>query len=178
MYKIIWEKWHDPLSKFAKKNGDDDDDSFGGSNGSIMITQMGILRIDPNTLASNNVNFWEGNTNFDINKKVFKAIEKVPGVETLRLLTRYKFVTSFGKSFNEEEVKRNIDKLFGTSDNTKFNRIQYFIDMVKNKNDNWAVFHLQNGTIEYYSNDNRDNVLQIIENYKKIKGTKIYTSWD
>jgi hypothetical protein len=51
---------------------------------------------------------WELNLNFLITMDLQEEIEKVPGVEILNILTPYKMQIAFGKLFDQNDVRRNI----------------------------------------------------------------------
>lgn len=51
---------------------------------------------------------WELNLNFPIIASLHEEIEKVPGVEILLTFTPYKIQLGFGKLFDQNDVRRNI----------------------------------------------------------------------
>ena len=53
-------------------------------------------------------NFWLAHTNFNITQSISEQIEKVDGVETLDIFTRYRFRIAIGKAFNSSIVMQNI----------------------------------------------------------------------
>ncbi len=135
-YDIGWEKWIDAYDQSLEEDEmldiDDLDDELDpedlealGLDGlgqmqpmirSIM-TPFGILPLTEQSLASRHFKFWVGHTNFmlgDGNKTGTEEFEKligsVLGVETVHLLTSYRFRIAIGKMFQDREVMDNVKK--------------------------------------------------------------------
>ncbi len=132
---IMWEKWRDPFGEkddndidhiYDSDDSDDDDDTnfetddypdafskklnnnLGPKQIKVIATPMGIIPLNENTASGKIFNFWIGHTNFDITKQVADTIEKIDGVETLDIFTRYRFRIGVGKAFYDSEVKQTI----------------------------------------------------------------------
>jgi hypothetical protein len=128
---IIWQKWQDPFGEqeddlekieYDDKFYDDENNDLGveeliksdivnRKQIKVIATPMGIIPINENTASGKIFNFWIGHTNFDITKKIFEIIEKIDGVETLDLFTRYRFRISVGKAFTDSFVMQSIQEL-------------------------------------------------------------------
>ena len=135
-YDIGWEKWVDAYDQSLEEDEmldiDDLDDELDpedlealGLDGlgqmqpmirSIM-TPFGILPLTEQSLASRHFKFWVGHTNFmlgDGNKTGTEEFEKfigsVLGVETVDVLTSYRFRIAIGKMFQDREVMDNVKK--------------------------------------------------------------------
>ncbi len=135
-YDIGWEKWIDAYDQSLEEDEmldiDDLDDELDpedlealGLDGlgqmqpmirSIM-TPFGILPLTEQSLASRHFKFWVGHTNFmlgDGNKTGTEEFEKligsVLGVETVDVLTSYRFRIAIGKMFQDREVMDNVKK--------------------------------------------------------------------
>ena len=134
-YDIGWEKWIDAYDQSLEDEMldiDDLDDELDpedledlGLDGlgqmqpmirSIM-TPFGILPLTEQSLASRHFKFWVGHTNFmlgDGNKTGTEEFEKligsVLGVETVDVLTSYRFRIAIGKMFKDRDVMDNIKK--------------------------------------------------------------------
>jgi hypothetical protein len=123
---IIWEKWVDPFGQNIDSvewpgydHNDDLDDEIDDNflkkptkeikKINAIITSMGIIPYNEHTDCTKIFNFWVGHTNFDITKNIASTIEKIDGVETLDIFTRYRFRVSFGKAFNDGEVMNEIN---------------------------------------------------------------------
>jgi hypothetical protein len=53
---------------------------------------------------------WIGHTNFDITTEVCKKLDKVSGVEALKVYSRYRFFVGIGKMFDFKLVRSDIEK--------------------------------------------------------------------
>jgi hypothetical protein len=117
---IIWEKWVDPFGQntdslewpeYIESDSDEDDLIIKSKITKIhaISTSMGIIPYNEHTDCTKIFNFWIGHTNFDITKNVSTSIEKIDGVETLDIFTRYRFRVAFGKAFNDRDVMNEIN---------------------------------------------------------------------
>lgn len=53
---------------------------------------------------------WIGHTNFDITINTKNILDKVNGVEVLKILSRYRFFIGIGKLFDFKEVRQEIEE--------------------------------------------------------------------
>ena len=53
---------------------------------------------------------WIGHTNFDITHEIKNKLDKTPGVEVLKILSRYRFFIGVRKLFNFKNVRKDIEK--------------------------------------------------------------------
>lgn len=194
MYKILWSEWHDPLAEMMYDDDDDDidDDDDDDEDESevklkrknfshLLVNHLGVMPIDEKSLISNRRKLWEANTNFDITPKIVKIVSQVPGVEILRVLTRYSMIVGFGLAFNDNSIKNNIDKILvgGSRLDKKVDRFDIIKKEVISQYPCWAIFVLPDGAIEYCGNKEIQPVLNCIKEYKsKNSGCKIFTSLD
>lgn len=58
-----------------------------------------------------NFECWMGHTNFDITNKTKEMLDKVDGIEVLKICSRYRFFIGIGQMFSFAEVRQNIEKL-------------------------------------------------------------------
>jgi hypothetical protein len=58
-----------------------------------------------------NYDCWLGHANFDITPSIKKDLEKVTGVEVLKICSRYRFFLGVGQMFNFSDVRKNIEEL-------------------------------------------------------------------
>jgi hypothetical protein len=82
------------------------------SNGQPLLflqTQMGPLPLVEETMPSKIFNLWECNTNFNITPQIMKIVDKVEGVETLNVMSRYRFRVGVGKLFRVGTVVSSIN---------------------------------------------------------------------
>ncbi len=52
---------------------------------------------------------WMGHTNFDITPSIKNTLNKIPGVEILKICSRYRFFIGIGRMFDFKEVRQNIE---------------------------------------------------------------------
>lgn len=122
--KIGWQKYEDlieqqiksPLSglllgamlpKLEEIEADEDSESL------LEQNEPFIMAI-PETLSSEiqlttNFDCWIAHTNFDITETIKNAINKVEGVEVLKIHSRYRFFIGVGKMFDFKEVRKEIE---------------------------------------------------------------------
>ena len=56
-----------------------------------------------------NYDCWIGHTNFDITPSVKKVLNKIGGIEVLKVLSRYRFFIGVGKMFEFKNVREHIE---------------------------------------------------------------------
>lgn len=56
-----------------------------------------------------NFDCWIGHTNFNLTEDIKRKINKIEGVEILKIYSRYRFFIGIGKMFNFTEVRKNIE---------------------------------------------------------------------
>lgn len=175
---IIWKKWQDPLAKVD--NDDLEEFNYGKKTGPVIVGPMGIMPVDRGALVSSDTEFWCGHTDFVISKEIGKLISHVMGVESIRFLTRYRMLVSFGKAFNPQKVMRVIDSLF-TPQSTNYvrvDRIEVAKKMAQRQYKYWAVYKNQKGVIDTFGHESKEEVFKNIRE-EKAKGQplQIFTSW-
>tara|TARA_R110002020_G_scaffold95727_6_gene229487 strand:- start:643 stop:1116 length:474 start_codon:yes stop_codon:yes gene_type:complete len=129
-HDVYWEKWRDAFEvaeeKFSElleemqsqdddmfatsSYGEDQDDDELGADAQYMphvrsvMTPYGLLPLTDDTLASKQFKFWTGHSNFRLTEEYFSVIGTVAGVETLDILTPYRFRIGIGKLFTDRSV--------------------------------------------------------------------------
>lgn len=119
---ISWEYWENPFGggkewteegvprkKKKKREYEDFDESVPVR--PVVMTDAGMMPLAVYGDMTEVFDFWIGNTDFNLSRPVCKKIREVEGVETLDILTRYRFRISFGKMFKSADVKLNINKV-------------------------------------------------------------------
>jgi hypothetical protein len=69
-----------------------------------VMTPYGMLPITDDTLASRKFKFWVGHSNFRLTEAYYNVIGPTEGVETLDILTPYRFRIGVGKMFVDRNV--------------------------------------------------------------------------
>lgn len=60
---------------------------------------------------TSNFECWVGHTNFDLTSKIKETLDRVDGVEILKICSRYRFFIGIGQMFSFAEVRQNIEKI-------------------------------------------------------------------
>ncbi len=58
-----------------------------------------------------NYDCWLGHSNFDLTPSIKTEIEKVEGVEVLKICSRYRFFLGVGQMFRFTDVRKNIEEI-------------------------------------------------------------------
>jgi len=136
---ITWRKWADPIAPLAEGFKQEEDegtpdyeaakDEFGGTrtyrqqkdpgeeseswNGPVTVIGGQAVPIHESNLPGQLFNLWMGDTTFDLTMPVVQALSRVEGVETLDVITRYRFRLGVGRSFEQEKVKGDAEFALG-----------------------------------------------------------------
>lgn len=131
--KLGWQRWYDPFSVETEEDDieKNNDNEFGNNvfdentdsdicEGSfsqsykkamkVIITPMGALPIPEHSTPQKVFNLWTAHTNFSITKKILDLVEKIDGVETVDVFTRYRMRIGIGKMFGTQDVISRINK--------------------------------------------------------------------
>lgn len=133
--KIGWQKYEDvveqnlssPILEIIAKNllsatknnlseHDNEDDvehDFEIENSMIPLSPQ---LLDEVSMLSN-FECWMGHTNFDITPEVKESLDKIEGVELLKICSRYRFFIGVGRMFNFKEVRKNIENVLTVKEN-------------------------------------------------------------
>lgn len=95
-------------------NDEDYDDIIGGKKKSIPpFLPLNNQIIDDISMLTS-FDCWIGHTNFDLTPKIKIMLDTVPGIELLKIYSRYRFFIGVGKMFDFTEVRKIIeDSLIG-----------------------------------------------------------------
>ena len=162
--KIIWEYWQHPLGSqdewvseekarptavMGYEPGDYADDDEGGDGFDhpekvrpILPTSSGFVPVRIYADTPKAFDFWIGHTNFDVTNRVASRIKRFEGVETLDVLTRYRFRVGFGKAFGREglstTLRRGIARVLAADPERRDGRPEVM----------WAALVLPDGKID------------------------------
>jgi hypothetical protein len=94
---------------------DEDDDSFeedDKKHSPIAISKL--LPITPQVVEDvamlSNFDCWIGHTNFDITPRIKDILNKIKGVEILKVFSRYRFFVGIGQMFDFQDVRYDIEQ--------------------------------------------------------------------
>lgn len=77
-----------------------------------IMTPYGVLPLTDDTLASRKFKFWVGHSNFRLTEDYYTVIGRTEGVETLDILTPYRFRIGVGRMFVDRNVMSSVrDKM-------------------------------------------------------------------
>lgn len=103
------------LSNVEEEDDDDDidDDDYiddAQKNVKIMSPFLPITNqlVDDVAMLSS-FDCWIGHTNFDITPKIKNILNKIPGVEILKVCSRYRFFVGIGRMFDFKDVRQYIE---------------------------------------------------------------------
>jgi hypothetical protein len=129
-FKIGWQKYEDLMEKqlsspilstimknFAMQNFELNDDTSDEELNELIdhhenkiptIVPISEKLIEEMTLLSS-FDCWMGHTNFDITPIIKEKLNNIPGVEVLKICSRYRFFIGVGTMFDFSEVRKNIE---------------------------------------------------------------------
>lgn len=163
--KIVWKKWENPI-KYLNTQGEESD-----SNIMLKHTPFGIMPIKLSSEMYNQKNVFVGHTNFDIDQNILEIIDNTPGVESLQLISPYRFQIIVGMAFNSKSVRQNIsNRLCKKDDNFSFsveddNKIYNETLSLRKAGKPWLLYVLPNGKFESKQYENDDNLEKDISLY-------------
>ena len=76
-----------------------------------IMTPFGMMPLTEQSLASNHFKFWVSHTNFKLLKKHSKIIGSVEGIESVDILTPYRFRISVAKLFVDRDAMAKVRKV-------------------------------------------------------------------
>ena len=124
---VYWEKWMDAFEEFQDTPPDlpNEEESYldtgfesppdhyieeseAGVPIRGVMTPYGMLPLTDDTLASRKFKFWVGHSNFRLTEDYYTVIGHTEGVETLDILTPYRFRIGVGKMFVDRTVMNEV----------------------------------------------------------------------
>lgn len=63
---------------------------------------------------ANNFECWVAHTNFNLTENIKDELDRVEGIELLRVFSRYRFLIGIGKMFEFTDVRKSIEETLGT----------------------------------------------------------------
>lgn len=164
--KIIWSLESEPI-KFSPSEGiftegEEEEEDNDRSNlldrlhegvelRRIIQTSLGNFILDDALSPFHHLYFWRFDTNFNITKSVEKAIEDTPGVDILKILTRYAGILSVGKAFDFRDVRVTIEEKLCGSKTTTTPEDDALMKLKKElaEYEDYAIFRFPNGNLDY-----------------------------
>ena len=119
-YDVYWEKWVDAYEEQAQALEqlvvEEDEEEIYEEEEEMMaklpelshiktiMTPFGIMPLTEHSLASTHFKFWVGHANFKLTDNVYQVVGNTEGVETLDILTPYRFRIAIVKMFVDRDV--------------------------------------------------------------------------
>lgn len=130
-YDVYWEKWVDAYEQelqdeasiieqlksmeleFSEEEEQlyeelSDEGMRGFKSIKTIMTPFGMMPLTEQSLASNYFKFWTGHTNFKLLKSHIHTISMVDGVESIDVLTPYRFRIAVAKLFIDRNVMASV----------------------------------------------------------------------
>ena len=117
--EVYWEKWIDAYEEHTE-DIDIEEEETGYEEEMFaeklplmnhiksIMTPFGIMPLTEQSLSSQHFKFWVGHSNFKLTDNVYKVVGNTPGVETLDILTPYRFRIAIGKMFVDRDVMSTV----------------------------------------------------------------------
>jgi hypothetical protein len=129
----------------------------------LMSTPFGLWKVDDVMHPYRQFELWMGNANFTITDEIADTLERVPGVEVLQIMSRYKFIIGVGKLFDFHEVRLAIEKHLSCNiseesmigDKSVIKKIHDLKARLSQYNQ-WAIFVFPNGNIDFTTSNEKD----------------------
>jgi hypothetical protein len=108
-YEIAWEKLRLP----NEANEDEDDEGYSEDEEPKFQSLANIMNpaMQNPFYQLKSFNFWTGHTNFYLSKNIILIMSKAPGVESLEIVSPYRFHISIGHRFVQREVMAEFESL-------------------------------------------------------------------
>lgn len=198
-HRIIFKKWVDPFRVAMNEHKErgwsdsykylDNPGQVGAYQGPMLAGPIGFIPINEMNCPSKNFNLWVGHTSFELDQPTLNRMKVVPGVEVLKVWTRYRFWLGVGAAFEENEVKKAV--ALASKPPVEKTKLEKTVEKIVNEDaslevlkktvagkfQHWAIFVMENGKLDVAGGDDREKVEAKIEersgHYKRV-----VTSWD
>jgi hypothetical protein len=116
-----------------------------------------------------------GHCDFNLSSRRALSVMKVRGVDLLKVLTRYSFVFSPGKAFDEDVVKSAIEKILCVENKSRGSEVDDLIAMLKQENKKYCIYS-RDGQVNYVTEDDLkyETMLSLYMDAKEKYGGSIY----
>jgi len=145
---IIWEDLNietniltgltEEIEEYISDSTDDEEEM---SSEQIITTPFGIYNVKDFFNPMRQYRWNMGHANFDITKDVLNILVKVPGIEKIVVLSRYRFLIAFGKAFMANSVKNDIYKNLGASQPLS-DEVLHKKKALESIYEKWAIYYL------------------------------------
>ncbi len=168
MKTIIWEDLNietniltgftEEIEEYVSDSLEEDDNEEIGSE-QLITTPFGIYNVKDFFNPIRQYRWNMGHTNFDITKDVLSNLIKVPGIERVVILSRYRFLIAFGKAFIVPSVKNDIYKSLGASQPLS-EEVLHKKKALESIYDKWAIYYLSEKNWDYADESNYEEKIK------------------
>lgn len=131
--EVYWERWIDPFEEDPNTPEDtaplEEEESYSSESDMFLseeeklmeefqslngiktiFTPFGIMPLTEQSLVSSHFKLWVGHSNFKLTNRFYTIIGSVAGVESLDILTPYRFRMAVGKLFRDRDIMSDVRK--------------------------------------------------------------------
>lgn len=194
MKEIHWVKWVDPMMSAVRlhrlmKHEDeefdlqeardsflDDEDVPVDDDGMplmpIVMGPNGFIPLGDHNVPGKHYNLWMAHLNFDLTPSLVAAVERIPGVETLDVYTRYRMRVGIGKAFSQQEVKQAIERAI--LEKPRDHVMDRMAKQLSDKHAAWAIHRLPTGKLQVVTGADQEEVA----GKSPTEGVRLGCSWE
>lgn len=115
IHNIVSDEIEDIISEDTDETEDDEtyeDDDEKKTMASMALNKLMPLtpQIIDDVAMLANFDCWVGHTNFDITPRIKDKLNKIAGIEILKIFSRYRFFVGIGQMFDFQNVRYDIEK--------------------------------------------------------------------
>lgn len=180
--KIVWEFMHNEEADETEEDevdGEDEEEFDDGYNDmedrnptQLIATPFGTYRVNDKYNPLRLFVWWVGHTNFNLSARVINKLSKIPGIELLKINTRYRFMIAVGKAFHFSDVRRDIERALEIIKDTELDENK-IVESLKSKHEKWAVLFSDGSHMTATDADYEEGVKEFNEYLKDNKGKMI-----
>lgn len=197
--KLLWLRWVDPLASVYYSSAPTEPDAhleamhdslYGPGDvkwedpgmpnlpvGPVLYGAGGVIPLHESMLPGKLYNFWVGHTNFDLGAdNLVGRLERTDGVETLDIITRYRFRVGIGRAFDQDEVKRAIEHVLcgpPAKQPTDVSRLQQALAA---RHPFWTILVMPSGHVEIFVGNSQEEVVGKSRDRVGL-ATRVIASW-
>lgn len=146
---IKWERWRNPIEHVLHLRGVTDDEGGSGDTKTdntfddpslLLFTRFGAVPIKPDELPPSEFDFWVGHCNFSIDSKIAEAIRGEPGVESLDVVSPYRFRMAVARQFQALAVQKGVEvAVRGSAGRSEDRSANNIAALLKTRFPHWAI---------------------------------------
>ncbi len=153
--RIRWSPWHDPMKGHVQHEEfeDEEDEDFCHAGCTFDVDNANDGRLFGGraptraNLLSTHFSLWIGETNFNVTNRIRHAINRVDGVESLDIITRYRFRLGIARLYRPKEVKQAVGDVVTPLAGRSASPLQILRDSMARAYPHWAILLLPGGKL-------------------------------